>query len=201
MPEQGTVTLWVKHLRAGDSSAANSLWQRYYEQLVRLARQKLGGASRRMSDEEDIVVTAFDSFLRGVESGRFPKLEDRDDLWQILVMLTSRKAANQYKHDSRQKRGDGRLRGESVFVSGDEQIGGIDQIVGVEPSPDFAGRINDECRVLLDRLGDDILRRIAIAKMEGYSNNEIAVQLGVQTRTVERKLRLIRELWSSEENT
>ncbi len=201
MSEQGSITLWVQQLRAGQSAAAKPLWDRYYERLVRLARQKLGGASRRMADEEDVVVTAFENFFRGVEQGRFPRLDDRDDLWQVLVMLTARKVANQYQRDLRKKRGEGRLRGESVFISNGEDSDGIDQIVGSEPTPEFAGQVSEECRMLLDRLQDDILRRIAVAKMEGYSNDEIACQLGVQTRTIERKLKLIRELWSPGENS
>lgn len=201
MSEQGSITLWVQQLRAGQSAAAKPLWDRYYERLVRLARQKLGGLSRRMADEEDVVVTAFENFFRGVEQGRFPRLDDRDDLWQVLVMLTARKVANQYQQDMRKKRGGGRLRGESVFLSSGEYQCGIDQIVGSEPSPEFAGQVSEEYRMLLDRLQDDILRRIAVAKMEGYTNDEIARQLGVQTRTIERKLKLIRELWSSGENS
>ena len=196
MSEQGSITFLMRRLQAGESVAASSLWDRYYERLVRLASQKLGGASRRMADEEDAVVVAFSAFLKGVEQGRFPKLEDRDDLWQVLVMLTARKAASQRQHDLRQRRGEGRLRGESVFMAGDEELGGIDQIAGTVPTAEFAGQVSEECRELFDRLGDEMLRRIAVAKMEGYTNDEIAQQLGVQTRTIERKLRLIREIWS-----
>ena len=168
--------------------------------LVRLARQKLGASSRRVADEEDIVVTAFNSFFQGVQAGRFPKLEDRDDLWHVLVMLTARKAVNQLKHQMRQKRGEGRQQGESMFLSPDGEMMGIDQIVGSEPSAEFAGQVTEECAALLDRLDDDVLRRIALAKLEGYSNREIATELGVQRRTVERKLRIIRELWSDAKN-
>ncbi|MFO0818370.1 MAG: ECF-type sigma factor [Pirellulales bacterium] len=198
MSEQGSITFLMRRLQAGESFAAASLWDRYYERLVRLASQKLGGASRRMADEEDAVVIAFSAFLKGVEQGRFPKLEDRDDLWQILVMLTARKAANHRQHEQRQRRGEGRLRGESVFMVGDDELGGIDQIAGAVPTAEFAGQVSEECRELFDRLGDEILRRIAVAKMEGYTNDEIAQQLNVQTRTIERKLRLIREIWSQE---
>ena len=196
MSEQGSITFLMRRLQAGENLAASSLWDRYYERLVRLASRKLAGASRRMADEEDAVVIAFSAFLKGVEEGRFPKLEDRDDLWQVLVMLTARKAANQRQHDQRQRRGAGRLRGESVFLHGDEELGGIDEIAGIEPTPEFAGQVGEECRELFDRLEDEPLRRIAVAKMEGYTNDEIALQLGVQTRTIERKLRLIREIWS-----
>jgi RNA polymerase sigma factor (sigma-70 family) len=197
--EQGTVTIWLQALQDGRPSAATDLWQHYYERLVRLAAQKLRSAPRRMADEEDVVATAFNSFYRGVEQGRFPKLDDRDDLWQVLVMLTARKAVNQVKHATRQKRGDGQVRGESIFINPNDPSAGIHEIVGDEPTPEFAHEVSEEYARMLEVLNDDTLRAVAIAKLEGYSNDEIAEKMNVKTRTIERKLKTIRELWSAAE--
>jgi hypothetical protein len=129
MSDPGSITALIRKLQHGESVAAGGLWERYYEKLIYLARNKLRSSPRRVADEEDVVVTAFDAFLRGVEAKRFPRLDDRSDLWHVLVMLTARKAANQLKHDRRQKRGEGQIRGESVFMSKDDQQG-IDQVAG-----------------------------------------------------------------------
>ncbi len=105
---------------------------------------------------------------------------------------------DQLKHQFRQKRGGGQVRGDSVFIenlSGEERAA-IDQVVGSEPTPEFAAQLTEECERLLSQLDDETLRTVAVAKMEGYSNDEIAERLGVKTRTVERKLNLIREIWS-----
>src|SRR5262245_17756158 len=91
-------TNWMEQLRRGDTAAAQRLWEDYFERLTRLARQELAGAPRRAVDEEDTVLAALHSFCRGVRQGRFPKLDDRDDLWQVLVVLTARKASKQAKH-------------------------------------------------------------------------------------------------------
>ena len=56
----------------------------------------------------------------------------------------------------------------------------------------------DECQRLLDSLGSAELAQVALWKMEGYANEEIAAKLGCVPRTVERKLRLIRSLWADE---
>jgi RNA polymerase sigma factor (sigma-70 family) len=197
--DQGSVTQWLQDLRAGQSFATGQLWQRYYERLVRLAAHSLRNSPRRVADEEDVAIAAFASFCRGATEGRFPRLQDRDDLWQVLVMLTLRKAANQLKHDRRQKRGHEQVRGESVWKALGEDTAGIDSVVGREPTPEFALEVAEECERLLTGLGDDVLRRVAVAKMEGYTNGEIAAQLGVKLRTVERKLKLIRELWVEEQ--
>lgn len=198
MSDDGSITVWIGKLRSGEPAAAAELWNSYYERLVRLARQRLRDSSRRMADEEDVVIDAFDSLCRGAQAGRFPRLDDRDDLWQVLMMLTARKATNQSKHARRQKRGGGMLQGESIFGTPAEG-GGIHQVVGDEPTPEFAAQVSEETRRLLDLLPDQTLRDVALAKLHGYLNTEIAEQLQVQTRTVERKLRIIRELWSAAE--
>lgn len=201
MTAEGSITQWLDQIKDGEDAAVQRIWERYYRRLVGMARKKLQDTPRRVSDEEDVVVDAFASFCRGAEAGRFPKLNDREDLWQVLVMITARKAINQIKHDFRQKRGGGQVRGESVFLGGmsDEDRAGIDQIVGQEPTPEFAAQVSGQCEELLQQLGDQTLVSIALAKLEGYSNDEIAAQLDVRTRTIERKLRTIREIWATEQ--
>src|SRR5262245_9951905 len=79
----GSVSLWLERLRAGDAAAAQPIWERYYERLVRLARRRLP-TRIRSADEEDVAQSAFHSFFRAVEQGRFPALADRDNLWAVL---------------------------------------------------------------------------------------------------------------------
>jgi hypothetical protein len=79
MAEQ-SVSDWIGQLKAGDERAAQRLWEDYFQRLVRLARARLQGVPRRAADEEDVALSAFDSFCRGAEAGRFPRLNDRDDL-------------------------------------------------------------------------------------------------------------------------
>src|SRR5262245_62128352 len=123
MPSPGSVSRRIADLKAGDLAAAGDLCKRYFEHLVRLARKKLRGASRRVADEEDVVVDVLDSLYRGARRGHFPLLTDRDDLWRLLTVLTERKAANQVKREAARKRGGGRVRGESGFDRADGGAG------------------------------------------------------------------------------
>jgi DNA-directed RNA polymerase specialized sigma24 family protein len=195
MTGDNSVSQWIQELKEGNQEVAQELWERYYPRLVALARRKLEQAPRRVADEEDAVVSAFDSFCRGAEAGRFPLLHDRNDLWSLLAVITARKAMNQAKYHRRQKRGGGNVAGESAFfIDGSEQGGaGIAQIVGSEPTPEFAATLVEQFAELLDRLGDSQLSQIAVRKMEGYSNSEIATEWGCANSTVVRKLRLIRK--------
>ena len=70
MASEGSVTSWLDQLKAGDTAAAQPLWEAYFRRLVALARGKLQGAPRRAADEEDVALSAFDSFCRGAEQGR-----------------------------------------------------------------------------------------------------------------------------------
>jgi RNA polymerase sigma factor (sigma-70 family) len=200
MSSTNSVTTWIELLRQGDRAAAQPLWERYYRQLVRLARRRLQGIPRRAADEEDVALSAFASFCRGVERGQFPQLADRKDLWNLLVVITAHKALDLAAQQRRQKRGGGKARGGSALqpAEGGEGRRGIEEVIGREPTPDFAAQVAEEYRRLLDALGEG-LRQIAVRKMEGYTSAEVAGQIGCSLATVERKLRLIRHTWEKED--
>ena len=200
MPSSGSVTALLEHLRAGDHAAAQPLWERCYPRLVGLARERLRGTPRRAADEEDVALSAFDSFCRGVEQGRFPDLKDRDGLWALLVLITVRKAAELVHYNRRDRRGGGRVRGDSALAGPDGDTGadGLAQIEAGDPTPEVAAQLAEELQRLLDRLGSDELRAIAVWKLEGYSNAEVAGRLGCAAVSVERRLRLIRQILSGD---
>ena len=190
----GSVTLWLGQLKEGDRAALRELWERYFTQMVSLARQKLRTAPRQASDEEDVAVSAFDSLWQGVQQGRFPRLEDRDDLWQVLMLITARKAINQRKHETRQKRGGGKVWHASGLTEETEGAW-FASLISQEPDPTLVAEMVEARESLLMRLQDDELRRVATWKLEGYSNAEIAKKLSCVERTVERRLRIIRQTW------
>lgn len=194
MASEGSVSRWLDPLKEGDAAAAQQLWERYFQQLVRLARRRLQCSAPPSADEEDVALSAFASFCRGALAGRFPKLGDRDDLWKILVVLTARKASHLLRDEGRLKRRGGRL----SLHTDDEGRNLLEHVLSREPTPEFAAEVAEQYRRLLARLGDPELTQVAVLKMEGYTSQEIATQLDCTTRTVERKLRIIRGLWEKE---
>jgi DNA-directed RNA polymerase specialized sigma24 family protein len=197
MSSVGSITQWIDQLRAGDRAAAQPLWQRYFRRLVGLAREQLQGAPKRGADEEDVALSAFDSFYRRAEAGHYPDLGDRDDLWRLLVHITTSKSMDLARRERAKKRGDHLLA--ELPASGpaesSEAEGGIGQLASPEPTPEFAAQVAEECRRLLDALGDAELRSVAVWKMEGHSVEEIAAKLDCAPITVKRKLARIRRLW------
>jgi DNA-directed RNA polymerase specialized sigma24 family protein len=198
----GSSTRWIGDLvaNADPDVAAQRLWERYFDRLVHLARDRRRGGPRGPADAEDAALSAFDSFCRGATGRRLPRLDDRDDLWSLLVTITARKAADQLRRERRQKRGGGRVRGEQELGRADAGEGGLEELVGREPTPELAAIVADRYLHLLERLADETLRQIAAWKLEGYANEEIAARLGCGLRTVERKLGVIRSSWRADES-
>jgi len=200
--EGGSITRWLGDLKEGDQAAAQPLWERYFSRLVVVARSKLRRMRRTTADEdeEDAALSAFNSFCAGAAQGKFPKLADRDELWRLLVVITARKAMAQAQRQGRKKRGSGRLIDEAMLFGkdldgGEGSLAGLERVAAAGPTPEFAAMMAEECQRLLDALNDDDLRQVAISRMEGYNNDEIADQLGCARRTIARRLDLIRQTW------
>ena len=200
MSSDGSITHWLAGVREGDPVAVQALWQRYFPQLVRFAREKLAGMPRRVADEEDAALSALDSFCRAAGQGRFPDLADRDDLWRLLLRITAYKAIDLRRREMRERRSGREFDGAGPSDDDGSSPGGLEwtQMIGDAPTPEFAAMMAEECRRLLEQFADPDLRALAVAKMEGYTNDEIAARRDCSVRTVERRLRLIRRKWERE---
>ncbi len=190
----------IDQVRAGDEESIAELWRNYFQQLVRIAAKRLPANLRRTGDEEDIALSAFHSFIAGVRDDRFPDMSGPDNLWGLLITLTGRKVNAHMRHHTRQKRGGGSVRGESVFIKpgGDAKGGGIGDVSGDSQSADIRTELAEACDRLLDQLDDDQLKQIAVMRMDGYLVDEIADSMQLSKRAVERRLQLIRRIWSEQ---
>ncbi|MGD9856280.1 MAG: ECF-type sigma factor [Planctomycetaceae bacterium] len=184
-----SVTRMIERLKADDSGAAREIWERFFERLLPLARARLRSLPDRVVDEEDILVSVFDLFFRAARDGRFARLNDRDDLWQILLMLTDRKVADVYRRNRTLKRG-------GTLIGREEAD--LHELADPALSPEFLTAFNDHLLRALQRLDDEVIRAVALLKLQCYSNQEIAEQLKMGLSSVERKLRVIRLKWDQE---
>jgi DNA-directed RNA polymerase specialized sigma24 family protein len=195
MTNAPSVTTWLQRLRAGDPQGAEQLFRRYFEELVRLARSHLQASLRPARDEEDLALSALNSFFRAIQDQRYPALNDRHDLWNLLLAITLNKVRRHARHERAQRRGGGQV-GSLADLPGLADAAGndLDWLAGPEPPPEVAAAFADECRHRLELLKES-LRPFARARMDGDSEADIARRLGVTVRTVQRKLRLIRQTW------
>jgi RNA polymerase sigma factor (sigma-70 family) len=182
MSSADPVTDWIAQVKDGHRTAVGQLLERYFGRLVHLARARLGGVPGLASYDEDVALSAFKSLCIGAELNKYPRLEDRHDLWRLLATMTVRKAID--------------LQRRRRPTPADP--GAFEELLSREPDPDVAAEMAEAFDGLLARLGDEKLREVALWKVEGHSNAEIAARLGCAERSVERKLHRIRLLWEGE---
>lgn len=188
-----SVTWLIERLQVEDPQAAEQIWRRYFDRLLPLARSRLRGLPHAGLDEEDVLISVFDRFFRAAKEERFARLHDRDDLWQILLMLTERKVADHFRAAGAQKRG-----GDVIQSELPQSAGELRELAAQDPGPEFVAAFNENLARALHRLGEPATREVALLRMEGHENSEIAARLEISVSSVERKLRVIREVWSEE---
>ncbi|MEQ1902905.1 MAG: ECF-type sigma factor [Pirellulaceae bacterium] len=197
MSSEHSVSEFISGLKSGNERASQKIWERFYERLLVHADRKLKSSPRKAMNEEDVVQKAFADFFLQVKSGRFPKLDDRNDLWQILAMLVDRRAKDQIRFQNTQKAGGGRVNTESFLDANAPSAmdNGLAQIQDNLPSPEMALEFIEAVDGRLGELQSDEHRKIALLKLQGFANREIADQIGSSERTVERCLNAIRKKW------
>lgn len=215
-PDSGIITSLIARLKVGDPEAEQQLWNKYADRIAEIARRTMRHSTNRVLDEEDIVIVTIKSLLNGIRTDRFPELHHRDQLWRLLTVITTRKATAAMDQDRRQKRGSGEVRGDSAVMiklapqnsqvhrddsnivkeRGDSDLeNGFDQLESASTTPDIAALIADQADKLCRNLPDDVSRQVMRLKIDGHTHEEIASRLDCTVRTVERRIKQIREVW------
>ena len=189
-----SVTEWLQQAQlASDPEAFAFLFERYLQQVTRLASCRLPARLKPVVDGDDIAAEVFVELNRGLQEGRFQKLQDRRDLWQILVMLSERRATAWRRRQQADKRGGGEVVGESAIVGNDSVALPFSRFAGSEPSPEDASVLAETLRRFLHDLPDDKFRSIAADWLTGFTQQEIAERADVGLATVERRIRILRQ--------
>ena len=184
------ITRWITELEQGDHSAARQLWKFLHRRLLRAAKKEVTRCSRPAYDEEDVALSAFDTLCRGIQERRY-ELADRDELWRLAATIAVNKARQKFRNENRLCRGGGveRVGDDATF---------LEALVSPEPPPDLVWMMREECQRLLAMLERQDVRSVAMLKVDGYTNEEVAEHLGCTRRSVQRRLALIRDIWSGE---
>jgi RNA polymerase sigma factor (sigma-70 family) len=180
---------WVSWLRSADEAAAEWLWQRYFRRMVRLAARRLGGRPLRLFDAEDVALEAFMDFWLKLRNGDF-SLEDETQLWALLAHITWRKGARAVEYESAWKRkGHG---SDTPALRPDDSV--LKSQPTTDPGPEDVAASREESLRLISLL-DESERALVELKLQGLTNTEIAEQLGLSLKTVERRFQAIRKKW------
>jgi len=172
-----------KRLRGGDPRAAEELFARYAERLVRLAQRHLGRKVATREDGEDVVQSVFRTFFRRCEHGEF-RIDTSDELWQLLVRIAVRKAHAKVRYHTAQQRDVG------AEAAGDNAL--LAEALAREPRPEELMILEEEMEAVVRGFPELHGKGLAM-RLQGHSVPEIATELKVSRRTVERALKLLRE--------
>lgn len=177
---------------ANFDESAEEIWNKYFERLLRFATNQMRGMPKVASDEEDITLSVLKSVCLSIRDGRIKREQERDGLWTLLVVICKRKIANQHAYQRRAKRNVAK----SQSIDNDANL--LHDLRSNEIRPEMLVEFNERLEELFSQLEKDVLKKVALAKIQGFTNEEIAGNLGCSLSTVERKLRVIRGIWSHE---
>ena len=191
-----SISTSLRRLKSGDTSAANEIYCRYFEDVVRLIEKRL--VNKRVFDGEDLANEVFEKLIRAIQEDQFSRLHDRNDLWQLLVVFSKRRTVDAIRYLHADVRN--REVGESVFEALNRQDGErtLEQFAG-PPTYSDAEQLSQSLKELLEVLEKHTeLHEIAKLRLMGYSHTEIAGKYSVSEKTIQRKLRLAGQLWLEE---
>lgn len=197
MHEPGSISILIEDLKLGDDDAIRTIWDRFFEPLRLFARTKLPIRNRRVVDDEDIASCAINSFQDSLRKGKYPGIKNRDDIWKFLVTVVDRNSIDCIRRQKAMKRGGGMLRGESVFHDLGESSRGLECFGKTEVSSEAVVDFIDKLDHLLTKLDEEELKTVLLARLVGDSIDEIAEKVGKSISSVERKLKIIRKIWMS----
>ncbi len=190
-----TITSFFLQLRDGQQSAATPLWNHFFPRLLGLARKTLAGRTHRVADAEDAVQSAFFDFWKQLNRNIPDQGIDRNGLWRLLATITVRKVLKQQERENATKRGGGRVQLASALECDDASANPFEWDVRFcqlpTPEADLV------CEELLMQL-DEECRAVALLRLMGYRNREVANILERAESTIERKLQLIRRIWDDD---
>ena len=169
---------------APDAGPALTL-ERFSRRLIGLARVHLGGRLRQKVDPEDVVQSAYKSFL-GRYGEQCNSMDAEEPLWGLLSLITIRKCADRARYYQAACRDLHREAGASGCNAA------CHDAPGREPTPDEAMALAETVAGLLAGLvGDE--RAVVELSLQGYSTEEISQQLGRAERSVRRVRERVRK--------
>ena len=181
-----------------DDHACDLLWQTYFDRVIRIAQKRLYQFSSRDTAEDDVALSAMNSFFRAAENGALTSVQDRDGLWRFLATIAARKARAANRRNSTERRGEGNVVVFTDLEATSTEAEKTSNVYAIDCAGDaaFVGQLLLECEERVKSLPSERLQRIAILRMEGYELEEIAARIGLSRSAISNKLKLIRELWT-----
>ena len=188
--DTGSVTRWLQRLQAGESGAAQAIWDRFYQRVVRFAELQMKRNADRAVDGEDIAQSAFRAVYHAVMNGRYPDMDNRQELWQLLIVSIRNRVRRHFRDIHTQKR----MVNEKGLLLMQDRLNAI-ELSGPVAQAELADLLAMLLRVLDQEDPTGELRQIALLQLEEYSASAIARKLKRRKSYILQRVRMIRILW------
>lgn len=192
--DPGSISLAIRALATDDDAAVQKLWDRFFERLCAYARTRVYQRHQHLVDEEDVAASAFYALYDGLRNKRFERVRNRDELWRVLTVLAANKASSLHRHYDTKKRGGGRVMPDSILgaTGADGIIDFLQRTVDPAQEAEFENALEE----LIQQLPGRSFQDLVLMRLGGHSHEEIAKKLDCSVRTVDRKMRTIRDIWN-----
>lgn len=186
-PPQGNESFEVllNRIRQGDEQAIATLVDTYGSHLIRAVRKTLCTEIRSKFDSHDFVQAVWASVFAAPD--RLKRIQDPAQLVGLLKVMARNKVVDENRRRTQSQR-------HSVYqeqqLPMDRQ--GQDQLLSSAPGPVELAIAREEWGKLLEGYPEHY-KQIATLKLAGQTNRAVALQLGVNEKTVRRVLKRLQQ--------
>ncbi|MCS7465195.1 protein kinase [Stieleria sp. ICT_E10.1] len=170
----------LREWKSGDERAAKVLFDRYAIRLVALVASRLNCRYQSSIDPSEVVQSAMGSFFEAARHSRI-QVSASVSLWRLLATFARRKMARSIERQSAIKRGSGQNR-----LPLNSEIAIVEGSYAEDDADTFLATLKTE-------LTDDLFA-IVEGLLMGQTQRELAESLGIDERTVRRRLSRVRKL-------
>jgi DNA-directed RNA polymerase specialized sigma24 family protein len=167
-------------LASGEQEAARQLYERYIDQLVCLAADKLNRSLGARVEPQSVAHSVFLSFIRRVKGEEY-KLDNWNMVYGLLAHITFFKCLERNRYHARQKRDPGEIKPFEEWQTVSVKLGPVDEAVMTELLDKELSKFDDGDRAIIDLF------------MSGTTKDKIANQVGLSVRSIESVLQEFRE--------
>ncbi len=181
LPEETEFSLLMARVQSGDQQAATEVVQRYGEAILRVVRRRLDQRLRPEYDSIDFLQETWSSFFH---TAQYYTFQTPDDLVAFLANLACHKITDAERHRIHTR---GSLSGEKPLPQPAEGDRENELIAHRQPTPSQVAVANEQWENLLRGLPPEYQQMLELLR-QGYSHEEIAQNLGIYTKVIQRLL-------------
>ena len=193
LSDEDNLTRLIDGLKRGDEQVLQEFYRRYSTALHGIVQRRLNPVFLKRFDSDDVVQSTLRTFFRRVGTGHI-EMGEEDRVWDLLCAIALTKLREMVRFHRRFRRA---VERECALQTSDRSMsGGLCESDLPEYAPDTDVEFTEAFEAVFATLCDAERELIAL-RLQNRMTPEIAFELGVSERTVQRNLRKLGEKFES----